>query len=176
MIALVVNLFTAGSYFKSFVILNEFASSCHTSLANFSVSHTKKPEWLSLVVMKTTWISWNTFKWHFCGISWTHSGWQPGSLGQPADTQDKCSTDFFFSQCPGKECSTQCPWKCEEGWAWGTLLPCTLCVTMGKPACHTLCVTLGKPVYQDVLSRWCYFSNLCGNTLRNDGGMFGWGS
>lgn len=92
------NLFTtmnAGSHLKSFVSLNEFASSCHTSLAKFSVSHTKEPEWLSLAVIKTTWIFWSTFRWNFCVISWTYWGWQPGSLGQSADTQNKCSRDAF---------------------------------------------------------------------------------
>lgn len=87
------NIFTTGSYFKSFVSLNGFASSCHTSLSNFSLSHTKEPEWLSLAVTKTTWISWNTLKWNFCGISWTHSGLQPVSLGHSDGTQDKGSTD-----------------------------------------------------------------------------------
>lgn len=89
------NLFTAGSYFKSFVSLNEFASGCHTSLANYSLSHTKEPEWLSLAVMKNIWIPWKTFKWNFSGISWTYSGLQPGSLEQSADTHGKCSADAF---------------------------------------------------------------------------------
>lgn len=156
------NLFTtmsAGSCFKSFISLNEFASSCHTSLANFSLSHTKEPELLSLAVMKTTWISWNTLKWNFCGISWTYSAWQPGSLGQSASTQDRGSTDafshrvlqgsvavFYRSERTSRRKDGLGEWFCctSSVWPWS------------------------KPVYQAELRRGWYFLTLCGNTLMSD--------
>lgn len=45
--------------------------------------------------MQTTWISCNVFKWNLCNISWTYAGWQPGTMGQSANTQDRYSTDTF---------------------------------------------------------------------------------
>lgn len=176
------NLFTtmsAGSCFKSFVSLNEFASSCHTSLANFSLSHTKEPELLSLAVLKTTWISWNTLKWNFCGISWTYSAWQPGSLGQSANTQDRGSTDafshrvlqgsvavFYRSVRTSRRKDGLGEWFCctSSVWPWW------------KPVCHTLCVTMIKTSLSSRAEEGMILHHFVWKHFNEWFGMFAWGS